>query len=271
MRPASRETDSSRARARSCDDLTELFDAATPLARRGNPEQDCFTRFVYDAPAELRLTYPFESLGGSLKGLRLNQTTMAAVAEAPHLEFACLADVLSECRPWFLHFQAGHKDDVPLITRHYPEGGFGTAPFAQWWVTRHDVPTRRVHYQKQRLPCYATPVVSLPVKRQKYRFEGSVVACEGPDLPRFPEYSADEAKGHYRQAVATLQQRHANMQRGLVDAPLVGLEDEWGWRIRWAAAAGGTGWGAAADAMAGEISELVAELEARLQQLETAG
>ena len=73
--------------------------------RQGNPEQDCFTRFVHIAPPGLKLVYMFDELNKSLRHLPLNQTTMARLGEAPHPEFSCVADLFVECRPWFLHFQ----------------------------------------------------------------------------------------------------------------------------------------------------------------------
>ena len=72
----------------------------------------------------------------------------------------------------------------------------------------------------------------------------------------------DEAKAHYRQAAATLRLRRATLLRASLDEQIAGLEQ--------AVAAGG---GAAADADTNadaevrEISELVAEIEGRIEEL----
>ena len=78
--------------------------------------------------------------------------------------------------------------------------------------------------------------------------------------------SLDAARSHYRQAVATLKLRRANLQRARLDAQIAGLEQEVG------GGSGDAGGEAAAseasEVEVGEITELVREIEARLQELE---
>ena len=72
----------------------------------------------------------------------------------------------------------------------------------------------------------------------------------------------DEAKAHYRQAAATLRLRRATLLRASLDEQIAGLEQ--------AVAAGGGGGADAdtdADAEVREISELVAEIEGRIEEL----
>ncbi|KAL1499917.1 hypothetical protein AB1Y20_012599 [Prymnesium parvum] len=151
---------------------------------KGNPEQDCFTRFVHVAPAGVRLVYMFEELQRSLNSLPLNKTTMAHVGEAAHVKFSCIADILEECHPWFLHFQGSHKyDDLPLLERRFERQKDEGAAFSHSWQSKVVGSDRRIHYRQLPIPCFVTPLS--PSNTTAYRFVGSISACEGNDLPRW--------------------------------------------------------------------------------------
>jgi len=51
---------------------------------KGNPEQDCFTRFVHVAPAGVRLVYMFEELQRSLNSLPLNKVNPTTQRSRTH-------------------------------------------------------------------------------------------------------------------------------------------------------------------------------------------
>ena len=86
--------------------------------------------------------------------------------------------------------QAGHKGDVPLVTRHYKsEAGQSAATFSHMWYTTVDRPTNSVLYHRLVMPCYAERLTQDP---PRYRFEGSIAACEGDDLPRLPLTSTNQ-------------------------------------------------------------------------------
>ena len=69
---------------------------------------------------------------------------------------------------------------MKLVTKYYK--GEAASTFNHWYHTSVDKATNRVHYHRRSLPCYATPSTTDPFR---YRFEGSIAACEG-ELPRLP-------------------------------------------------------------------------------------
>jgi hypothetical protein len=167
-------------------DSERCSDVTVPQ-RVGNPEQDCFARFVHLAPRPHQLVYPFAELNRDISALSLNTTTASHIGVAPHTQFSCVVDPLETCRPWFLHFQASHKEDLERIAAYWMGGRHW---FAHRWKVDLDPPTMGVHYRREALPCYAEPATELPRSPGRggseplFRFVGNLVVCEG-SLPRF--------------------------------------------------------------------------------------
>ena len=84
-------------------------------AKLGNPEQDCFARFVHESTATL--VYPFDALGRNLDTLALNRSTLAKLGEPRNMDFNCICQTGQTCSPWFLHFmQATNRHSSSPLT-----------------------------------------------------------------------------------------------------------------------------------------------------------
>ena len=81
-------------------------------AKLGNPEQDCFARFVHESTAAL--VYPFNALGRNLDTLALNRSTLAMLGEPHNMEFNCICQTGQTCSPWFLHFMQATNRPSPV-------------------------------------------------------------------------------------------------------------------------------------------------------------
>lgn len=84
-------------------------------AKLGNPEQDCFARFVHEST--VALVYPFNALGRNLDTLALNRSTLARLGEPHNMGFNCICQTGQTCSPWFLHFmQATNRPSSSPLT-----------------------------------------------------------------------------------------------------------------------------------------------------------
>ena len=87
-------------------------------AKLGNPEQDCFARFVHETTAAL--VYPFNALERNLDTLALNHSTLARLGEPRNMEFNCICQTGQTCSPWFLHFmQATNRHSSSPIASNF--------------------------------------------------------------------------------------------------------------------------------------------------------
>ena len=96
-------------------------------AKLGNPEQDCFARFVHESTAAL--VYPFNALGRNLDTLALNRSTLAMLGEPHNMEFNCICQTGQTCSPWFLHFmQATNRPSSQPLTSIFSLGSHSRRP-----------------------------------------------------------------------------------------------------------------------------------------------
>ena len=87
-------------------------------AKLGNPEQDCFARFVHETTAAL--VYPFNALERNLDTLALNHSTLARLGEPRNMDFNCICQTGQTCSPWFLHFmQATNRHSTSPIASNF--------------------------------------------------------------------------------------------------------------------------------------------------------
>merc|ERR1712146_282534 len=100
------------------------------------------------------LVYPFSEIGKNIAGFPLNVTTASHVGVAPHTQFSCLTDAIAPCRPWFLHFQARHKEDLKQVMAFWRDERLW---FTHLFNVTLDAATMRVAYKPEPLTCYAVP------------------------------------------------------------------------------------------------------------------
>lgn len=96
-------------------------------AKLGNPEQDCFARFVHESTATL--VYPFDALGRNLDTLALNRSTLAKLGEPRNMGFNCICQTGQTCSPWFLHFmQATNRHSSSPLTPTFTLSSLNSHP-----------------------------------------------------------------------------------------------------------------------------------------------
>ena len=81
-------------------------------AKLGNPEQDCFARFVHETTTAL--VYPFRAVGRNLDTLALNRSTLARLGVPRNMDFNCICQTGQTCSPWFLHFMQATNRPSPV-------------------------------------------------------------------------------------------------------------------------------------------------------------